>query len=97
MSNLFLVTSRYLIPIEKLDAYRADHLVWARQQAKEGTVLFGGARVPRDGAVIIVKAASKDAALRLFDHDPYVINRAAKYEVAEFQVVVAADAFAHLL
>lgn len=97
MPNLFLVTSRYLVSIEEIEPHRADHLAWIKEQVEKGHVLLGGPRVPRDGAVIIVKVSSKEEAIRLFENDPYAVRKLAKYDVAEFKVVVANGMFTSYL
>jgi uncharacterized protein YciI len=91
---MFIVTLTYTAPLERLDAHLAAHRAWLGEQVACGLVLMAGPKLPREGGIIVARAASRaelDEALR---GDPFAQHGLATYAVAEFVPGVTADALA---
>ena len=70
--------------------YRAAHLEHARKAVARGELVLGGAFAnPVDGAVLLFRCDSPDAALQFARTDPYVLNGVVKsWHVREWTTVV---------
>ena len=74
-------------------ALRSVHLAHARAAHARGELVLAGALAdPVDGAVLIFKGDSPDAARKFAETDPYVINGLVKsWRVREWTTVVGDD------
>jgi uncharacterized protein YciI len=74
--------------------HRAAHFAHARAAAARGELVLGGAFAdPVDGAVLLFKGDSPDAAKRFAETDPYVTNGVvAKWRVRAWTTMVGKDA-----
>jgi uncharacterized protein YciI len=74
--------------------FRAAHLAYARAAVARGElVLGGGVGNPPDGAVIVFRGDSPDAAEAFAKSDPYVVNGVVKsWRVREWSTVVGEGA-----
>jgi uncharacterized protein len=74
--------------------FRTAHLQHAREAAARGELVLGGAlAAPVDGAVLLFRGASSEAAERFANSDPYVLNGLVKaWRVREWTTVVGQDA-----
>ena len=55
------------------EPHRADHLAFLRSHGEEGDLVLAGALTdPLDGAWLVVRAGSEQAAYALVSQDPYV-------------------------
>jgi uncharacterized protein YciI len=64
-----------LVPdyLERRAAYRDEHLALARSAQQRGELVLGGALAePADGAVLLFRGTSPDAASQFAEADPYV-------------------------
>ncbi len=83
-NNLFIVILSYKVPLEKIDAFRSDHLNFLSNCYTNDFFIVSGPQVPRNGGIIIAKCDSKDVLQKLLDQDPFSINDLATYEIIEF-------------
>jgi len=61
--------------VEKRAPHRAAHFEYVKQAFDAGEVVLGGALAdPIDGAVIVFRGSSPEAAERFAKNDPYVLN-----------------------
>jgi len=74
--------------------FRAAHLAHARAAAARGELVLGGGLAnPADGAVIVFRGDSPDAAEAFAKSDPYVVNGVVKsWRVREWSTVVGEGA-----
>jgi uncharacterized protein YciI len=74
--------------------YRAEHLALAWAAAERGELVLAGALGdPPDGAALLFKGDSPDAARRFAESDPYVRNGlVTRWEVKRWATVAGADA-----
>ena len=75
-------------------AFRAAHLAYARAALERGELVLAGALAnPPDGAVLLFRGESPDAAERFAASDPYVTNGLVTlWRVREWSTVVGRDA-----
>lgn len=80
--------------LERRAAFRAEHLGLAKQAVARGELLLGGALAsPADGAVLLFKGDTPEAAERFVAADPYVRNGLVRaWRVREWTTVVGPDA-----
>ena len=73
---------------------RAAHLAHARAAVARGELVLGGALAnPADGAVLLFRGESPDAAAAFAASDPYVTNGlVTRWRVREWTTVVGRDA-----
>jgi uncharacterized protein YciI len=91
----------YLLIYDVVDDYvtrraplRAAHLAHARASVARGELVLGGALAkPADGAVLLFRGDSPDAAEAFAAADPYVTNGlVTRWRVREWTTVVGGDA-----
>ena len=75
---------------EERKPFRAEHLKLAQAAVDAGELVFGGALAnPVDGAVLLFRGPTAEAAERFARNDPYVVNGVVrKWHVREWTVVV---------
>ncbi len=82
---MFVIFGKYTAPIEAVDAHREAHLQFITGLVTDGAIVVVGRRAGADGSVVVLSAENGDAALALFDDDPYISAGVVEYElVAEF-------------
>jgi uncharacterized protein YciI len=94
---VYLLISRYLKPLDEVDASLADHRAYLKRFYDEGLFLVSGPRVPRTGGVIVAKLASRSQAEEFLRNDPFVQRGIAAYEIIEFTPANSAAAIAAFL
>ncbi len=79
--------------VEKRAQFRDLHLNHARQAHARGELLLGGALAdPVDGAVIVFRGSSPEAAENFAKSDPYVLNGLVKsWRVRKWTTVIGDD------
>lgn len=91
----------YLLFYDVVDDYvarraplRAAHIAHAREFVARGEMVLGGALAnPPDGAVLLFRGSSSEAAERFAAHDPYVLNGLVKrWHVREWTTVLGPSA-----
>jgi hypothetical protein len=80
--------------VERRVAFRAAHLRHARAAEARGELVLGGALAnPPDGAVLLFRGHSPEAAEAFAAADPYVVNGlVTRWRVREWMTVVGGDA-----
>ena len=91
---MFIVSLTYTAPLAKIDARLAAHRAWLETQYAAGIFLMSGAKVPRDGGIILARAPSRGALERILSEDPFALADLARYEITEFTPTMTAEAFA---
>jgi uncharacterized protein YciI len=79
---------------ERKKPFREAHIKYAREAAARGDLVLGGALTnPVDGAVILFRTDSPEAAEKFAKSDPYVVNGViTNWRVRKWNTVVGADA-----
>lgn len=86
---MFVLSLTYVVPLEQIDALRADHLDWLARGRDAGHFLAWGRKVPVTGGMIFARAASKAEAEALAAEDPFIRAGAATVEVIELSATYA--------
>lgn len=80
---MVIITSKYLKPLEVLDALREEHRAFLAVHYKQQKLICSGPQNPRVGGAIIASVGI-DEAREIMKHDPFVIHGAAVYSFIEF-------------
>jgi uncharacterized protein YciI len=72
--------SKYLKPLDEVDAARADHISFLRGLEDRGLVVSAGRQDPATGGVIIFDVDTEAEAVSLLADDPYVRRGLVAYE-----------------
>ncbi len=96
-SVLFVVILNYIVPLEKIDAHREQHLQFLDHYYAEGVFIASGAQVPRVGGVILAKASSKEDLEKILSNDPFFVNKLAEYKIYEFVATKHSESFFKVL
>lgn len=84
MTSLFVVLLKYLQPLPVVDLHLAAHRVFLDQFYANKMILCSGRQEPREGGVILCRAASKDEVWAMIHQDPFYQQKIAEYSVVEF-------------
>ncbi|XVV17891.1 YciI family protein [Actinoplanes sp. CA-131856] len=71
--------SKYVVPVEQVDAVRAEHLAYVDSLEARGLLASAGRQDPPVGGVLVLKVTERERALELIDEDPYVKAGVAEY------------------
>ena len=81
---MFLLVSKYLVPLEEVDAHLPEHRAFLDRFYREGKFVFSGPREPRTGGVILCNVDSHLEAMKIVCEDPFFTEKIADYEVIGF-------------
>ena len=81
---LFILSLRYIAPVEQVDALLDEHVEWLRTHHAAGRFVAWGRKVPREGGIILAKGDSREAVAALAATDPFVAGVVAEVEVIEW-------------
>ncbi|WP_424981216.1 YciI family protein [Maritalea sp. S77] len=90
-SHLFVIDLSYKVKLEQIEPHLESHQSFLDQHYAAGHFLASGAKVPRDGGVILATASSKAAVQNFIEQDPFHIHQLADYTITEFVPSKAAD------
>ncbi|MYT33082.1 MULTISPECIES: YciI family protein [unclassified Streptomyces] len=83
---MYAIHLTYHVPLDEIDALRAEHLKHVDRNIEEGVYLFGGPFVPRTGGFIVAGDVERSRIVDALDVDPFVRSGAATYEIHEFKI-----------
>ncbi len=81
---MFAIILHYKKPIEDIERLTPAHREFLDQYYAKGVLLISGRQTPATGGVILAKAESKEALLKILAEDPFQQEDAADYTVYEF-------------
>lgn len=81
---MFVLMSRYLKPLDEVDAHYAAHAQWLAKHYASGQFLGSGRRIPPVGGMILARGESRAEIEALLNKDPFHTQGCAVYEVFEF-------------
>jgi uncharacterized protein YciI len=79
---MFVIFGNYTAPLDEVDSHREAHLQFIGGLVASGNVVASGRRAAGDGSVLVLSAESGDAALALFNDDPYIKAGVVEYKLA---------------
>ena len=92
---MYVVTLSYTAPIEQVDALVPEHREWLDTAYADGMMLASGAKVPRDGGILLLPPMERAALDALLADDPFAKSGVARYDVVEFRANKTAAALAN--
>jgi uncharacterized protein YciI len=81
---MFIIDLKYIVPLEKLDAYMTEHVKHLEKYYKENIFIASGRKEPRTGGVILALAHSKEAIENIIREDPFYQHKLAEFTITEF-------------
>lgn len=93
---MYVLTLTYIVPLDEVDRVRDAHMEWIAEQYERGRFLASGAKVPRDGGVILARQMERDELDEVIAGDPFTREGVAAYDVIEFRATTVAEDLAAL-
>jgi uncharacterized protein YciI len=81
---MFIIDLTYIVPLEKLDESKNDHMKFIRKYYSMNLFLASGRKVPRTGGIILCLAKSHEEVAKIMNEDPFIKRKIAEYAVTEF-------------
>lgn len=88
---MFIAILTYKKPLSEVDKYLQAHRDYLAEHYATGDLIMSGPRTPREGGVIMIKAAGRKAVDDIISQDPFNINGIADYLVVEFTPTLFCD------
>lgn len=88
---MYVLTLTYIVPLEEVDRVRDAHMAWIGEQYEAGRFLASGAKVPRNGGVILARQMDRDELDDVIASDPFTREGVAAYDVVEFRATTVAE------
>ena len=76
---MYLMISKYLVPLEQVDAVRDAHMAYLEGLEAQHLVPAAGRKEAADGGIILLNVADEARAQELIADDPYVRQGVAEY------------------
>jgi uncharacterized protein YciI len=93
---MFVISLTYTAPLASVDAQLAAHRDFLSAQYARGAFLMSGPKVPREGGIIIARAAGRAEVEELVRQDPFHQAGVARYDITEFVPTMTANTLAAL-
>lgn len=93
---MYILSITYKVPLDQIDKYLNAHVEYLKEQYAVGIFLASGRKVPRDGGIILAKAANKDELMKVLEKDPFNQNNLADYQITEFIPSMTCDELASI-
>lgn len=88
---MFIAILTYKKTLSEVDKYLQAHRDYLAEHYATGDLIMSGPRTPREGGVIMIKAAGREAVDDILSQDPFNINGIADYLVVEFTPTLFCD------
>jgi uncharacterized protein YciI len=88
---MYVLTLTYIVDLDQVDRVRDAHMAWIGEQYDAGRFLASGAKVPRDGGVILARQMDRDELDEVIASDPFTREGVAAYDVVEFRATTVAE------
>ncbi|HWB94374.1 MAG TPA: YciI family protein, partial [Puia sp.] len=82
--SLFVISLRYLVSLEKIDAVMKKHVAFLDKHFAVGDFLVSGRQVPRTGGIIVARAKDRASVERIMKQDPLLKGQLASVDIVEF-------------
>ena len=87
---MFILSLRYIAPLDQVDAHMKAHVAWLKQGHAAGSFLAWGRKVPRDGGIILAVGGRAELEA-VAATDPFVVAGVAVVELIEFSPSFVAE------
>lgn len=82
--SLFVISIRYLAPLEAIDAMLPKHVAFLDKHFAAGDFLVAGRQIPRTGGIIIARGKDRASIERIMKQDPFLKNKLASIDIVQF-------------
>jgi uncharacterized protein YciI len=82
---MFVLISRYLKPLDTVDAWLPEHRAFLDRHYAAHHVLTSGPQSPRNGGVIVTHDITREQVDAMLAEDPFTREGVAEYQVIEFK------------
>lgn len=79
---MFIIDLQYIVPLDELDGYMADHVKFLKKYYKKGVFVASGRKVPRIGGIILAIADDEEQVTNIMKEDPFI-----KFELADYTLI----------
>ena len=83
---MFVVEVSYIKPISEIDQQLTAHREFLDKYYAKDIFLASGAKVPREGGIILAHKLSRSELENILKEDPFHIHGLAQYRIVEFQI-----------
>ncbi|MFC5585248.1 YciI family protein [Nitratireductor kimnyeongensis] len=87
---MFIISLRYVVPVEQVEAHMEGHLAWLEKHYASGTFIASGRKVPRTGGIILARGV-REGIEACVAQDPFVVNGVADAEIIECAISRAVE------
>lgn len=91
---MFIINLNYIKPLKEIDKLRDEHVQFLKKYYADGLFLMSGPKAPRTGGIIIAGRATKAELETIIQEDPFWREKAAEYEILEFNASMSAENYA---
>ena len=85
MESMFVLISRYTVPMDVVRGVAPEHGDWVAAEYARGRIVVSGRRDPWEGGVLVVRGESVDEVRAWIADDPLVLRGVAAYEITAFE------------
>ena len=82
---MFVVLLTYQRPLAEIDRRMRAHVAFLEEGYRAGLFVASGRQVPRRGGVILAVSPTREALAALMEHDPFIREGLATFEIVEFR------------
>jgi uncharacterized protein YciI len=84
----FIIEITYTASMDVISSITPLHREFLKKGYESGLLLMSGPQNPRQGGIVVARAASLQEIETFFANDPYALNRVATYRFIEFEPVL---------
>lgn len=89
-SNLFVIDIDYIVPLDWIGPWIEEHKAFLEKNYIAGRFLVSGAKVPRNGGVILAMSSAREDVEQWVMEDPFHREGGGRYTITEFQATMTA-------
>jgi uncharacterized protein YciI len=82
---MFVVLLTYERPLAEIDRRMTEHVAFLEECYRAGVFLASGRQLPRRGGVILAVSPSRADLEAVMQHDPFIREGLARFEIIEFR------------
>jgi uncharacterized protein YciI len=88
---MFVIELTYKVPLAKIDAHMAAHVIFLKKYYAAGNFLVSGRKIPRDGGIILAVGKSRRDIEGIVEEDPFYEHGLADFRIIEFRASQRAE------
>ena len=88
---MFVIELIYRAGLDQIDAAMSAHVKFLKKYYAAGNFVVSGRKIPRDGGIILARAASREEIETIMREDPFCARGLADARIIEFRASQRAD------